>query len=273
MGNILSDLNGSAFMESHLRRFRRARRLLSREWSAVLVWASVAQGDEDSDRKAMFQMVTPAIIHVTHGEVQGGGFVVDVGKGIVATNYHVIEGAKKITIFFPFDKDEMKKGLPADGYFAILPGKDLALIHVNFGGRKVAALKLAKKTPEQGDTAYTFGSLIGFQPSVAEGMVTAVRTGQEVSRLMERFSPGMYVKALGYDLDAVWIQNSAPMMHGNSGGPLINRSGEVVGLNTMAVASEGNFAISAKHVRDLVAKAGKEVKVWSTLPPPREHPR
>ena len=237
-----------------------------------MLGASIARADADSDRKALFEKVGPAVVQVRQEHSLGGGFVVDAEKGIIATNYHVIEGAKKITIFFPADDREMKHGLQADGYFAILPGKDLALVHVKLGDRKVTALKLAEKTPEQGDTVYTYGAPIG-KLTIAPGMVMAVRTGQEVSDLMDRDGKGIYLKTLGYDLDAVWIQHSALMSHGGSGGPLVNGNGEVVGLSTMSALSgcNNNYAISAKHVRDLLAKAGKEVKAWSTLPLPREN--
>ena len=266
--------NEGTVMKTCPRHLRRVGKRFATGILLALLAASVARAG-DSERKALFAKVSPAIVQVRQERSLGGGFVVDAEKGIVATNYHVIEGAKKVAIFFPADDREMKHGLEADGYFAILPGKDLALVHVKLGHRKATALKLAEKIPEQGDTIYTFGGPLVFDNSVAAGMVTAVRTGQEVSDLLERLSPGMYAKALGYDLDAVWIQHTAPLSHGASGAPLINERGEVVGLNTMnmVVASGGNnnFAISAKHLRDLLAKAGKEVKAWSTLPPPREH--
>ena len=96
-------------------------------------------------------------------------------------------------------------------------------------------------------------------------MVSSVRTGKEVAALMDRLGKGVYVKAMRYTMDANWIQHTAPMSHGNSGGPLVNEKGEVVGLNTMNFAAEGsansgqalNYAISATHLDKLLQSANK----------------
>ena len=156
----------------------------------------------------------------------------------------------------------------------------MALVHFKLKGRKVIPLPFAKELPEQGDTVYTFGSPVGQPNVIAPGMVSSVRTGKEVAALMDRLGKDVYVKAMRYTMDANWIQHTAPMSHGNSGGPLVNEKGEVVGLNTMNFAAEGtansgqalNYAISATHLDKLLQAANKSnVKAWSTLPAPREH--
>jgi S1-C subfamily serine protease len=245
----------------------------------VLVCSATASGG-DAERKAVFAKVNPSVVQVRQEKSLGSGFVIAVhgDEAIVATNYHVIEGAKKITIFFPADDREMKNGLESEGYLEILPTRDLALVHFKLKGRKVAPLKVANKLPEQGDTVYTFGSPVGQSNTIAAGMVSCVRSGQEVADLMDRLGKDTYTKGMGYTLDATWIQHTAPMSHGNSGGPLTNDKGEVVGLNTMNFAPEGtsaggqqlNYAISAIHVTELLKNAGSNVKPWSALPPPRE---
>jgi S1-C subfamily serine protease len=244
-----------------------------------LVYSSTASGG-DAERKAVFAKVNPSVVQVRQEKSLGSGFVIAVhgDEAIAATNYHVIEGAKKITIFFPADDHEMKNGLESEGYIEILPTRDLALVHFKLKGKKVAPLKVADKVPEQGDTVYTFGSPVGQRNTIAPGMVSCVRSGQEVADLMDRLGKDTYTKGMGYTLDATWIQHTAPMSHGNSGGPLTNDKGEVVGLNTMNFAPEGtsaggqqlNYAISAIHVTELLKNAGKSVKPWSALPPPRE---
>ena len=147
-----------------------------------MLGASVVRGDYNSDAKALTAKVGPAIVQVVHEDSHGSGFVLDAEKGIIATSYRAIEGAREITITFPADstrKDHPGDGgftilsgktFPADGYFAILPGKDLALIHVNFGDRKITVLKLVEKIPEIGDTIWTYGSPLG-EPMMAAGTV------------------------------------------------------------------------------------------------------
>jgi len=240
-----------------------------------LLLTSVAWGDEESERKAMFARVNESVVQVRQEHSLGSGFVVRYDKGIaiIATNYHVVEGAKQITIFFPHSDRNMKHGFPADGYIEIQPSRDLALVHVDLKDKKVAPLKIATKLPEQGDAVFTFGSPIGQHDTVAEGMVSSVRSGEEVANLMDRLGKGAYTKMMGYDINATWIQHTAAMSHGNSGGPLTNRKGEVLGLNTMNFAQEGenlNYAISAKHVKELLNGVGKNVRAWSTLPAPRD---
>ncbi len=113
------------------------------------------------------------------------------------------------------------------------------------------------------------------------GMVSSVRTGKEVASLMDKvLGKDYYVKKMTYTLDATWIQHTAQMSHGNSGGPLVNEKGEVIGLNTMNFAPEGtsiggqalNYSISVTHLDKLLQGANKTaVRAWASLPAPREN--
>ena len=246
-----------------------------------LAFTSSAWGQSDAERKAMLTQVSLSVVQMRHEHSSGSGFVVGVDEGgaIIATNYHVVEGAKKLTVFFSTDKD--KRVYPADGYIAILPGKDLALVHVNLGDKKVKALKLAERGPEQDDIVYTIGSPLGLGNSHGKGIVSGVRSGREVSDLLERLrGKGEYTEVFGYDLDATWIQHTAQMSSGNSGGPLVNAAGDVVGVNTIAsknlanendneVVQDVNFAISAVHLKQLIDKAGTKIQTFINLPQPR----
>ena len=80
----------------------------------------------------------------------------------------------------------------------------------------------------------------------------------------------IYREKLGYDLEAQWIRTTAPISPGNSGGPLVNSRGEVVGMNTWcAVGQNLNFSLAAAHVQKLVTTASKIVEPLSSLPAPR----
>ena len=77
-----------------------------------LVFAANARGN-DAERKKVFARVNPAVVQVKQEHSLGSGFViyVDGDSAIAGTNYHVVEGAKKITIFFPATDRDMKEAL------------------------------------------------------------------------------------------------------------------------------------------------------------------
>ena len=105
---------------------------------------------------------------------------------------------------------------------------------------------------------YAFGSSIALSGTVSNGMVTAIRTGPELRSLWDRKEgKGFFKSVLRYDEDCVWIQHCAAISHGNSGGALVNKKGEVLGLNTLCFDPSGegqnlNFAICAKHLKGIV---------------------
>ncbi|HUY87434.1 MAG TPA: trypsin-like peptidase domain-containing protein [Pirellulales bacterium] len=91
--------------------------------------------------------------------------------------------------------------------------------------------------------------------------------------LMQGGRADIYKDYLGYDLDAVWIQTTAPISGGNSGGPLVNMRGEVVGLNTWN-RTDGqnlNFAISIEHLRKIMQSVQSGPRSLAELPAPRKH--
>ncbi len=215
------------------------------------------------------KLIEPSVVTVRTEVGLGSGFVVD-ASGLVMTNYHVIEGAKKATVEFPSDRD--KKQYPVEGFMAVLVTRDLALIKVKAGSRKLIALKLAEKLPTRGDWVATFGSPLGLALTASDGEISAIRTGSELVDMTKRGPTSIY-KELGYDPKSTWLQHTAPISHGNSGGPLVNARAEVLGINTWTLP-EGqnlNFAISSVHIRDFIASAPKRVQPLANLPAPREH--
>ncbi|HET6884565.1 MAG TPA: trypsin-like peptidase domain-containing protein, partial [Pirellulales bacterium] len=138
--------------------------------------------------------------------------------------------------------------------------------------RKLTPITLADHEPKKGDSVLTFGAPRGFGGTVSNGIVSAIRRGSEV-REISRLSTGRdpYVDALGYDLDAFWVQTTAPISPGNSGGPLVDMAGTVVGMNTWCRtdAQNINFAISARHVAELMRDARGLPRPFDELPKPR----
>jgi hypothetical protein len=190
----------------------------------------------------------------------------------VITNAYVIKairqkGFKRCYITFPNDRD--KKQYETEGFLDVLPTRDLALVRFNPAGRKCVALKLAEKPPSPGESVFTFGSPLGVDNTPAFGQVTSVRTGQEVADIMTEIgAKNTYKDGMGYALEAVWIQHNADMSPGNSGGPLLNMRGEVLGLNTWTLpqGQHLNFATAAGNIKPFLASASKDVKPWSKLP-------
>ncbi len=216
-------------------------------------------------QQELIKKVNPSVVEVRCDHGLGSGFVVNDSMALVFTNYHVVNGTTTCVVTFPADKDG--KQYPTEGYLEVLPEKDLCLLKIVPGQRKLQKLKMAEQIPDQGEPVYTFGSSVGLSGTIAHGTVAAIRTGQELADLMDRQQgKGFFKSWFKYDMDCVWIQHCAPISPGNSGGPLVNTKGEVLGLNTLGGGENQNFAISAKHLRELLSKAGLQPKAWPTLP-------
>jgi hypothetical protein len=100
---------------------------------------------------------------------------------------------------------------------------------------------------------FAIGSPFGLKGTVSNGVVSAIRNPNE------------------FDLDAVTIQTTAAISHGNSGGPLLNVAGDVVGVMTFSRrgGENLNFAVAAEHVVDLLKTAKSSSRPWYELPTPR----
>ncbi|MDR2400126.1 MAG: Do family serine endopeptidase [Deferribacteraceae bacterium] len=160
----------------------------------------------------------------------GTGFIID-AKGYIITNNHVITNADKITVKTVDNKE----------FEATLVGRDsltdLALLKIEPKGLRLTALKLGDSDRlEIGEWAVAIGSPQGLEWTVTAGIISA---------------KGRNLGAGPYDS---FIQTDASINQGNSGGPLINMNGEVIGVNTMIVAnSQGlGFAVPSNVLKNLL---------------------
>lgn len=222
---------------------------------------------EDSFEE-LVKAVEPSIVIIEVPDVGlGSGFIAD-SNGSIVTNYHVIEGAKSANITF-FDKTTVE----AEGFLGFSIGKDLAILRLKSAPPNLEPLVLSREDPSKGEKVLAFGAPKGLGGSVSDGIVSAMRAGNDVRDILKGNSDvDIYTELLGYDLDAIWIQTTAPISGGNSGGPLVNREGEVVGLNTWA-RTDGqnlNFAICAKHILEMLDNVSSEPHAFAELPKPRE---
>lgn len=155
----------------------------------------------------------------------GSGFFIDTGK--VVTNFHVVGGADRIQIMTS-DKQayEVRQVLGYDEKI------DLAILKVD---TKNESLPENDKGIKPGETIYVLGSPLGLTGTFADGMVSSV------SRKID---------------DVDYIQVTAPMSPGNSGGPLLNKYGEVIGINTWQYTDGQNlnFSINIDEISNINTK-------------------
>jgi tetratricopeptide (TPR) repeat protein len=160
----------------------------------------------------------------------GSGFFVRPGQ--VVTNLHVIRGAQRSEVK---TLDGKGKVFPVAGLLAIDEEGDLALLSVDMpldsSGRQ-RAIDLARALPDEGEQIVVIGNPLKLEGSVTDGIVSAVREVPNVGKI---------------------IQITAPISHGNSGSPVFNMKGEVVGVVTVKVTNGQNInlAISAGRVSQL----------------------
>jgi putative serine protease PepD len=152
------------------------------------------------------------------GEDEGTGIVLN-EEGLILTNDHVVKGATSITIDAS-GSSNTTRGATLVGEEA---NKDLALIHVDPSGLGLKALTLASSSSVQvGDTVYAIGTPYGLEETFTKGIVSA---------LERRISAPDGAVIVGA------IQTDAALNPGNSGGPLLNEQGEVIGVNSQ-IASD-----------------------------------
>ncbi len=151
----------------------------------------------------------------------GSGFVIS-PAGYVITNQHVVSGQTEIALtVFSQENGSLKRTEIKDAsLIALSPALDLALLKIAPPeSLKLHALPLAPdEALRAGDTVWAVGSPLGLERSAASGVVSLP------SRLID---------------DRLFVQTTAQVNPGNSGGPLINRRGEVVGVNNMKIVSPG----------------------------------
>jgi S1-C subfamily serine protease len=171
----------------------------------------------------------------------GSGFVID-KSGYIVTNYHVIQGADSVEVSFSNDDSMKAKIVGRD------PSTDIALLKVEANPRALRPLSLGNSAALRvGDDVLAIGNPLGFERSATRGIVSAVQRPLRAPS--------------GFTIDHV-IQTDAALNRGNSGGPLMNVLGQVIGVNsaieTGGEGADGNigigFAVPINTVRDVVAQ-------------------
>jgi len=181
-----------------------------------------------------------ATVIVTGSEGGFGSGAVITSDGLVITNYHVIHRAEDVKIFF-WDREDLNYYL-AD-IVGIDPVADLALLQVNITDTMKPLTYLEVGTElEIAEEVVAIGHPMGLQWSVTKGIINHLERPGKITP---------YVNV---------IQHSAQINRGNSGGPLINNDGEIVGINTYILAPKGQWAGVAYAVRyDTITNAVEQI--------------
>lgn len=175
----------------------------------------------------------------------GSGFVID-PEGFILTNHHVVEGADKITVRFPDEREFTAKIIGSDSK------TDLALIRIETG-EKLPVVDLGdSEAAEVGAWVMAIGNPFGLDATVTVGIISA---------------KGRIIGSGPYD---DFIQTDAAINPGNSGGPLFDMKGKVVGINTAIFSRSGGnmgigFAIPinlAKSVVTQLKTSGHVTRGW-----------
>ena len=174
----------------------------------------------------------------------GSGFIID-EKGIVVTNNHVIQDAKDIIIRVNGDKEFKAKVLGAD------PLSDIAVLQLETE-EKFIPVKFGNSDKARiGDWVIAIGNPFGLGGTVTSGIISARNRSIGLSRYED------------------YIQTDASINQGNSGGPLFDMNGDVIGINTAILGRNGSIGIgfsipsnSAKIVIDQLIKFGETKRGW-----------
>ncbi|HEV2834479.1 MAG TPA: tetratricopeptide repeat-containing serine protease family protein [Pyrinomonadaceae bacterium] len=201
----------------------------------VLLLSAIVQAQESLP--VLVKRVKPAVVAIatydSNGEalMTGSGFFLRSGQ--VVTNLHVVRGATRAEIK---TLDGKGKVYPVTGALDVDEEGDLALLNVDMPLQPARGSELASDLPDEGEAIFVIGNPLKLEGSVSDGIVSAVREVPNSYRI---------------------IQITAPISHGNSGSPVFNLRGQVLGVVTVKVTNGQNInlAIAAARVGQL--RAGK----------------
>jgi serine protease Do len=167
----------------------------------------------------------------------GSGFVIS-ADGYVLTNNHVVEGADTITVRLSDRRELEAKVVGADAQY------DIALLKVDASNLPVVSIGDSKSL-KPGQWVVAIGSPFGFDHSVTQGIVSAI--GRSFGAADQQYVP--------------FIQTDVPINRGNSGGPLFNLQGQVVGINSQIFSNTGGYmGVSFAIPIDIAMSAVEQIK-------------
>jgi S1-C subfamily serine protease len=194
----------------------------------------------------IYKRDAPGVVQVTAtdptvgSESLGSGFVID-KAGHIVTNFHVVRGAAKVLVSFS-SKDKLAATL-----VGIDPSTDTAVLKIQTHASALTPLELGNSDVVRvGDTVYAIGNPFGYTRTLTSGIVSAVQRTITAPNSLSIENA---------------IQTDASINHGNSGGPLLDAAGRVIGVTSQIYAGnsqQGNigigFAVPVNTVRNIAAQ-------------------
>ena len=206
-------------------------------WLALLVLFVCApqhQAAAEESLPELIRRVKPAVVSVItyndKGEVAvtGSGFFVRPGQ--VLTNFHVVEAATRAEIRTFEGKG---KTYPVAGVLDVDEEGDLALLGVEVPAERARVSETTTVMPEEGERIFVIGNPLRLEGSVSDGIISAVREVPSLGKI---------------------IQITAPISHGNSGSPVFNMKGQVIGVVTIRVMNGQNINLAMGSPRFAVLR-------------------
>ncbi len=210
--------------------------------------------EEVSDLKTAINNVYESVVYIEvsgdRTSSSGSGFVykTDDKYGYILTNYHVIESGKKFRVTFSDGTEIDAEYVNGDEYY------DIAILKIEKDKVKNVATIGDSSTLELGDTVFTVGAPLGkdYMGTITKGIVSGINRMVSVS-----LTSGSYLMEV--------IQTDASINSGNSGGPICNIKGEVIGITSSKLIGSGvegmGFAIPINSVMEIInsIEGGKEI--------------
>jgi tetratricopeptide (TPR) repeat protein len=204
-------------------------------WLSILLILSTSSLRAQESLPDLVRRIKPSAVAIetfnARGEklARGSGFFIATNR--VVTNRHVIEGAYKAEIHLSNGST-----YPVKGVLAVDGEGDIALLQVDVPASLVSPLIVVRTSPQEGEGIVVIGNPFGFEGSVSNGIVSAVRDIPNYGRI---------------------IQITAPISPGSSGSPVVNMSGQLIGVATLQLTDGQslNFAVPSERVAQLQAGA------------------
>lgn len=188
----------------------------------------------------LVQQVLPSLVVVRGHRFGAGSGIVWDANGLILTNNHVV-GRRTPVVMLQDDREYESKLVARD------PDVDLALLSIDASG--LTRLRPVSTPPRVGEIVFAFGHPWGQRNTVTRGIVSALVSAQN---------------RRGDTLPIV--RSDAPLAPGNSGGPLVNVSGELVGINAMIVGGDQSVSIAASVAVDFMKKTNAKVTAKQSTP-------